>query len=330
MGYDRPWKTFTEQMELLKSRGMIITDEQAALRHLERIGYYRLSAYWYPFRRFVVSQDPATGRLTTLSSDAFVKNSRLSDATALYLFDKKLRLLVLDALERIEIALRVDLAYVLGRSSTFGHLCLDALHPSFAGRRNPHTGMSEYDTWRRKYDRLLQRSKEHFVTHYREKHGPDLPIWVAVEILDFGAVSQLISMMKVADQQVIAAKYGLADWKTFSTWLRSLNYLRNLAAHHSRVWNRNVVDQPKLPARGQIEWCDSFIGKADLIAKPFAIIAIARHLLKTISPTTLWHDRMRNHLLSFPTQHSDRGLSLSDMGVPSDWLHWWQTIKTPA
>lgn len=316
MSYDRPWKSFAEQLELLQSRGLQVTDERAALRCLERIGYYRLSAYWYPFRVFELSQDPVTKALVTTRTDQFVRATHFSDAYELYLFDKQLRLLVLDAMERIEVALRVDAAYVLGRSGAFAHLDRARLHPRFAEKADT------YGQWRQRYDDLVSRSKEDFVKHYRQKHGADLPVWVAVEVLDFGSVSQLIAMMTVPDQQQIASKYGV-DWRVLRTWLRSLNYLRNLAAHHSRVWNRNVVDQPKLPERGEIDWCDEFIDKADLIAKPFLLLAITRHLLQALYPESTWPARVDRHLSNFPKQQSERRLAVEDMGAPAGWEQWW-------
>lgn len=316
MAYDRPWKSFEEQLDLLRSRGLRVTDEPAALRCLERIGYYRLSAYWYPFRIFTLSQEPGSGALATIRTDGFVPDTHFSDAYDLYLFDKKLRLLVLDAVERIEIALRVDAAYVLGRRGAFAHLDQGELHPRFTSKG------SAYARWRARYDELVSRSKEDFVKHYRQKHGNDLPVWVAVEVLDFGAVSQLIGMMDVRDQQRIANKYGV-DWQVLRSWLRSLNYLRNLAAHHSRLWNRNVIDQPRLPLEGTIRWCDEFIGKADLVAKPFLLLAITRHLLQALYPQSEWAGRVARHLDAFPMQRSRRHLSVADMGAPAGWERWW-------
>lgn len=324
MTYNRPWKSFTQQLDLLKSRGMIVTDEAAAQSYLERIGYYRLSAYWYPFRVFKVTKDAATGALSTIRTDQFVRNTQFIDAVELYLFDKKLRLFVLDALERIEVALRVDIAYCLGHRNTFAHLDRNEFHTTFANRVIKRAGKSAFDLWQDKYGSLLSRSKEDFVKHYLKTHGPDLPIWVAVEVWDFGAISQLLAMMKVPDQQQIAAKYGISDWRILQSWLRSLNYLRNLVAHHSRLWNRNVIDQPKLPARlGDIGWCDGFIGKPDLAAKPFLLLAITRHFVRVVCPNTQWHQRLADHLRSFPPQFSDRKLSINDMGLPQGWESWW-------
>ncbi|MEL0624312.1 Abi family protein [Marinomonas arenicola] len=114
MAYDRPWKSFKEQLNLLKQRGMSVTDNEAAISYLERVGYYRLSGYWYPFRQFSIHQSPRTKALQTNVSDQFHLNTHFSDAVEMYLFDKKLRLLVLDALERVKVVLRVD-AYLLGK-----------------------------------------------------------------------------------------------------------------------------------------------------------------------------------------------------------------------
>lgn len=110
MVYERPWKTFQQQLDLLISRKLEVTEEAAALNYLQRIGYYRLSAYLYPFRVFRIEPNPETGMLETVKKDEYVANTHFSDAVNLYIFDKKLRQLMLDALERIEVALRVDIA----------------------------------------------------------------------------------------------------------------------------------------------------------------------------------------------------------------------------
>ncbi len=196
MVYNRPWKSFPEQLELLKSRGMVVTDEAAALDYLQRVGYYRLSAYWYPFRKFEVVQDSNTGKLATKAVNEFQPGTQFVDAVHLYLFDKQLRLKAMDALERIEVALRVDIAHLLGKRSVFAHLDPDQLHPSFI-RKKLRNGQTNFAKWEDKCQNLQRRSKEDFVKHYRAKHGEPFPIWVAVETWDFGAVSQFFAMMRV-------------------------------------------------------------------------------------------------------------------------------------
>ena len=235
MPFNRPWMSFPDQLDLLKCRGMSVTDDRAALRYLERIGYYRLSAYWYPFRVFELSRNPASGQLETARTDRFVDNTHFADAVHLYIFDKKLRLLMLDALERIEVAVRVDIAHRLGERDIFAYRDFKQLHPGFEGKKRKNSNKTAHEEWLNKYEGLVNRSKEDFIKHYRQNHGGALPIRVAAKVWDFGAMSKMFSMMKVPDQQKIARKYGIDDFKVFSSWLRSLNYLRNLCAHHSRL-----------------------------------------------------------------------------------------------
>ncbi|MFG6667132.1 Abi family protein [Halomonas sp. HNIBRBA4712] len=323
MTYKRPWKSFREQLDLLMARGMLVDDKPAALSYLTRVGYYRLSAYWYPFRIFETVDHDQQGRPMTLPKDRFVANAHFVDAVRLYLFDKELRLRLTDALERIEIALRVDIAHLLGERDAFAHLHRDTFHPSFARKKSGKDPRDNFEKWQERCAGMEKRSKEDFVKHYRQKHGPRLPIWVAVETWDFGTISQLFALMKVPDQLCIAQKYGLQDWKVFQSWLRSLNYLRNVCAHHSRLWNRNVIDQPRLPEPGALTWCDAFHDQRQLIARPFLLLSIVRHMTKVVCPETGWHRRMQLHMESFPVPHAQRNLTLDDMGAPPGWERWW-------
>lgn len=322
MAYERPWKSFEEQIALLQARGMEVADEAAALEYLERVGYYRLSAYWYPFRVFDTVDHDHHGRPITQATDRFVPGTQFVDAVRLYLFDKELRLRLTDALERIEIALRVDIAHLLGERDAFAHLHRDTFHPSFARRKFGRDPRDSFEQWQQRCMGLERRSKEDFVEHYRLKHGPRLPIWVAVETWDFGTLSQLFAMMKVPDQRHIASKYGVPDWEVFQSWLRSLNFLRNVCAHHSRLWNRNIA-RPKIPAPGALPWCDAFRGEGELITRTFILLAITRHMTRVVCPDTGWHHRLQGHLAAFPSQHAQRRLSLEDMGAPPGWERWW-------
>lgn len=322
--YRRPWKSFEEQLQLQKSRGLRVEDEQSALVWLRRVGYYRLSAYWYPFRVFRLEQDKETGMIRSVRTDEFVPDTTFCDAVKLYVFDRKLRVLLADALGRIEVSLRVEAAYRLGNVDTFAHLHENNFHPKFRKKTNRRTGQTVFKTWQQCHRGLVERSKEDFVKHYREKHGPDMPIWVAIEVWDFGAVSQLLAMMKVPDQAAIAARYAVADWKVFGSWVRALSYLRNLVAHHSRVWNRNMVSEPRMPSSDDLAWCAQFVGKPDLLAKPFVYLEIVRHVMTVICPASRWSHRLTDHLLDFPAQTSQRQLSIVDIGVPDGWEARWR------
>lgn len=126
----KPWKTMADQLALLKSRGLQVDDETAALDYLARIGYYRLSGYWYPLREIDKAESAAQNK--PIRTDNFIANSHFEDVVKLYVFDKRLRLLALDALERIEMAIRVDVAHLLGEQDTCAHENPACLHGNFA------------------------------------------------------------------------------------------------------------------------------------------------------------------------------------------------------
>jgi abortive infection bacteriophage resistance protein len=313
MPYTRPWLSFEDQLKQLEDRGLLVTDRASAISYLDRVGYYRLSGYWYPFRENMPGK--VNGK-----KDTFIEGTHFSNALNLYVFDKKLRLIVLDALERIEIAIRVDIAHRLGERDTFAHVNAQWFDGKFtkAGWNNQP---SKHDEWIKRYDRLVSRSKESFISHYKQKHGLPLPIWVAIEVWDFGAMSILFAGMKRTDRDWISKKYGVADGRIFASWLRSLNYIRNLCAHHSRLWNRNVVDQARFPDATVAGDLANFINDPHAIARPFAYFSIMQWLMREISPNSQWHQRFKEHLSSFPVD-AQGTCSLSQMGCPPDWESW--------
>src|SRR5690625_4088976 len=126
----KPWKSMSDQLALLKGRGLLVDNESAALDYLARIGYYRLSGYWYPLRE--IDKHASLQLKRPVRSDHFVSGSHFEDVVKLYVFDKKLRLMALDALERIEMALRVDVAHLLGERDPQAHQNPDCLHGNFA------------------------------------------------------------------------------------------------------------------------------------------------------------------------------------------------------
>lgn len=330
MTYSKPWLSISEQLAKLKSRGMEVSDEAKALDYLERIGYYRLSGYWYDFRvrgGAYCPLDSETGgkpkkvRTERPVLDDFKPGTRFQDAVDLYVFDKKLRLLVLDALERIEVALRVDLSHRLGEKDLFAYLKPELFHDSFAAKVNPATGLTQHHEWLTKHAGLIVRSREAFMTHNKDKYGLPVAIWVACEVWDFGCMSMLFSGLQTADQDAIASSYGVRDGRVFASWLRSLNYLRNVCAHHSRLWNRNIVEGPKLPAPGQVGSLDGFVRDESnaLRTRPFLLLCICQHLMLVINPASSWGSRLKTHLLEEFPALSHLGITLQGMGVDQGW-----------
>jgi hypothetical protein len=109
MAYSKPYLAIADQLALIKGRGMIVSDDALAQAYLNKIGYYRLSGYWYPYRK----SSQVGGK--TVVEDNFRDTTKFAEIVDLYVFDKKLRLLMLDIIERVEIALRVQITLQLGQ-----------------------------------------------------------------------------------------------------------------------------------------------------------------------------------------------------------------------
>ena len=317
--FSKRYLTFEEQLELLKSRGLEVTNDEIALDYLRRIGYYHLSAYWYSYRQLpappVSDQIGAnTGRL-----EEFISNCSFQHVVELYVFDKRLRLLLLDALERIEIAIRVDIAYLLGSRDPFAHSKPELLHGNFTKKLNHRTGKPDYEKWIEKYKQKEATSKEDFARHYSEKYGSPFPIWVSVELWDFGMLSIFYHGMKITDKETIASRYLIPDFALLESWLRSLNFIRNVTAHHGRLWNKNLIDQPKLPRVGQIPAFDPLLAIPLIQSRLYVDLCIMIYFMKQICPNSTWVSRLKNLIQSFP---ADTVLDISDMGFPLNWqLH---------
>ena len=282
---------------------MIITDLDAAHSCLERIGYYRLSAYWFPFRR-------------ANNSAEFKPGTTFQQVMDLYILDKRLRLLFMDALERVEVALRVNVALLLAAREPWAHRDPNQLHGKFA-KINPHTGRSRHQDWLAKLDRKFADSNEEFVKHFKQKYSSErLPLWMAIELWDFGMLSVLVSGMQYKDQEQLAAKYHLPRPTLLTSWVRNLNYVRNLCAHYCRLWNRSPLDQIAPPRIGEITLLDHLVLNKKALVRVYASAAILQFLLRTIHPTSSWSHRLERLYATFPTTES---VKLTQAGFPLNW-----------
>lgn len=319
VSYDKPHLTFPQQVERLAEYGIVTVREQA-LHALSTIGYYRLSGYWYPYRLIDHAASPDQGR--PARSSQVVPGTTLRQVVALYDFDRRLKLLVMDAIERIEVAVRVQLAYELGAIDTFAHQNATLFESRFSKERKQRRH-SAHEEWLRKLDSLQRRSKEDFVAHFRTKYDDNLPIWVAVEVTDFGMMSILYANTRRPIRDSIAHHFGARDTQgagngaALENWLRVLNFTRNTCAHHARLWNRNFADQirpsalrsipplaylARLPERDQ--------------ARLFPALAIINYLMAAVAPGADWSTRVIDLLDTFP---ADETVHLSNMGVPDSW-----------
>lgn len=293
----KTWKSFHDQLDLLQSRNLIIKDEARALSYLARIGYYRLSGYFYPFRQWDVQRKQ---RL-----DLFSDGITFEHILQLYIFDKKLRLLAIDALERIEVAMRVDIAYLLGEKAPLAHADSQYFDEKF-----------NHADWYRRYEELLQRAakSQTFVNHHLQKYGT-LPVWACCEVWDFGTMSKLFKGMQAKDKLTIAKKYRIKDGSHLATYLHGFNFIRNVAAHHDRLWNRKMIGRATFKGLPDVEWRQL---SAD---KVFPYFCLMQWMLQRICPHSRWHHRFQDLLLEFP-QVPDAVISLHDFGMDTNLQNW--------
>jgi abortive infection bacteriophage resistance protein len=319
--YARPHRTFQDQLDQLEARRLNVGDQTTALAYLRQLGYYRLSAYWYPLRKREVLTG-FDGRLRSVVREDFQDGASFEQAVRLYQFDKQLRALLMEAIEHIEVAFRVDIAYHLGQQATFAQAETSLLDANFT-RRNSH-GPSAHERWLLRHDNLVARSKEDFVRHYKSKYGEPLPIWVSIELWDFGLLSNFFAGMRFLDQEALCIRMGVKQPTVMKSWLRTINYLRNIVAHHSRLWNRNMIDQPKLPRAGEIAAFDELLaqqrkGHSVLdVSRPYPAFCIVAYLLSKVCPTSDWHTRLAGHLARFPSTEAPV-MDVSRIGCHPGW-----------
>ena len=303
----KEWTSFSQQLELLKNRGLIVEHEQKALGYLKTIGYYRFSGYLYSFRQVNVQN-------RSHKLDNFIDGSHFEDVKNLYMFDKKLRQMALDALERIEVALRVNISYSLGQYSPTAYLESQYFDKGF--------NHAEWLTRHQKAINDQQRKKNTFVNHHTRYYSA-LPIWVSCETWDFGTMSTLFKGMKDSDKDKIAKIYHLQSGSHLQSHLHAFNYIRNVSAHHSRLWNRAVIFQGSLKGLSDKQW------QALSVKKVFVYFCLMKRMLDVICPNSNWSERFLALLDEFP-QVANNAVNLKQMGMDVDPKSWqlWQNNKT--
>ncbi|GAB2451701.1 Abi family protein [Nocardia tengchongensis] len=291
----KAFKSYDDQLDILIARGMDVGDRDTAISQLRRLNYYRLSGYWYSFRR-----QAGNG----VRADEFYPGTTLSDVVALYDFDSRLRTATFDALVPVELALRASLGHALGEVDECAHLHARSLSIRATG--------SDYDRWTKNYFDKLGRSKEEFVTHHHSRYGGTLPVWVAVEILDWGGLNYLYEFASDAVQYQVASEYGLTR-PQLGSWLKSLNVIRNICAHHGRLFNRTLTLTPKLPRGGGIP----ALGQVGPVKhRTFAQLTLIQHMREAQGVAT---SRVLAAVVhSYP---HNLAVPISHMGVWPQWEH---------
>lgn len=285
--FSKPALTVFEQIERLRSRQMTITDVDAAAHLLRHISYYRLAAYWLPFEA-----DHATHTFRTGTS--------LIEVIQLYEFDRELRLLVLDAIERVEVSFRAVWAHRL--AIEYGpHAHMD---PSI---------VKDEVRWRTFLSSILKdigRSNEIFIRHMLKNYIELVPpIWATSEVLPLGALSKWYENLRSKRvKSRISCEYGL-DEGMLESWLRHITYIRNLCAHHGRLWNREFTITPMIPKTKPL----LIVGAMNSQSRGlYNSLVILLHMMSVIENNHNWRAELIRLIESAP-------FDPLSMGFPKNW-----------
>lgn len=300
--FNKPPKTFAEQVALLKARGMQFANEQEAQFYLGQINYYRLGAYWLPFEE-------------THSPHCFKPNTTFEQVLELYIFDRELRLLILDAIERLEVAIRTRFAYEIAHQHD-PHAFL-----------NPQYFKNEYK-WERLIENLcgeIDRADEVFIDHYKRTYTePQLPpIWAVCEVMSFGQLSKWYQLLAPRHtRKAISNHFDCAEMQ-FEGLLQHFVYLRNTCAHHSRLWNRKftkTIAKPRNKPFGLAQQCN-FDSSVSADRKIYNSLVFLLYFMDKIAPQHTWRKRLIDLLVTH------ENISKKWMGFPQDWQNYpiWQT-----
>lgn len=325
--YTKPWLPVDEQIQRLVGHGVEVEDPDRAASILKAIGYYRLTGYLYPFRESEQYVDDE-GRSCLRVLSGYRPGTTLRHAEEIIDFDRRLRMLVMDGVERIEVAVRMRVGYVLGRTSAFAHEDPGCFTEAFTTQSTDTSEPApiKHVQWLQRVNARKAGSDEQFVEHFRQKYDDRMPIWALTEILELGHLSVLYRGMNQQDAQEIATAFGVLTKKLMASWLASLNYVRNVAAHHARLFNRKLQYSPSRPKAGQVPLLDHL--RAEPVPKhgfgTYNALAVIAYLLPSIEADTDWSRQLAALLREFPASHA---LTIQSIGVPTDWetLNLWRS-----
>ncbi len=288
----KPAKTYADQIALLQSRNMFFRQIADAPHFLANISYYRLKGYWWEMQDDKVNHH-------------FRDQSYFEDVIDLYNFDRHLRLIVFNAIERIEISLRTKLIYHLSH----GYGTEWYLNPSLFD--NP----KEFALFVSKVYMDMGRSSEEFIIKHFQNHPTEHPeSWKSLEVLTLGSLSKLYQNIKhqLPEKNIIAREFGLYNQKYLTSWLISITVIRNIIAHHSRLWNRVLINKYDWPPSTPKPLL-SYIPDNNQRRKIFPLLSAILYMNNEISPGNSIKQELIDLFNKFPQIH------ISRMGFPNNW-----------
>ena len=289
IAFHKNYNSPSQIVKLLQDRGLIIEDITSAIKDLINIGYYRFSAYLYPFLA------------TPKDAQIFKPKSKFETALSLYHFDQSLRSMVFNEIAGIEVAIRSALANIVAKETGNKFWMTDA---------STYRNQDRFLKTMAVIDKELNGSREEFIEHFKYKYSnPYPPAWMLVEILPMGVLNHIYNnMADNALRKKIAAHFSLTA-PVFSSWLTIIILTRNACCHHARVWNKENAIPPVEPRRMTVPWITS----APTTRRFYFNLCIIKYFLDRISGKNDFTHRLQNLLTTYPMVDNRA------MGFPQQW-----------
>ena len=287
--YTKSYSTPYELVSLLKKRGLMISDEAKAQQYLKRIGYYRMSAYFYPLLSI------------PKESHKYKNGSTFRQALELYRFDRQLRLLIFNQIEKIEVAVRAAMVSVMSQETQDDFWMTNPIH--FANSEKFNHSMQ-------KIQQEYNKSREDFIEHFRNTYdNPFPPSWMLAEILPLGVLTRIYENIRVNKyRKKIAQEFDL-NIPVFTSWMTIITVTRNNCCHHARVWNRVFTLRALMLSNYTRPWISSTIQQGRI----FYTLCIIKYLMDAIVPNNDMTAKLRWLFIEYPN------VDLHAMGFPKNW-----------
>ncbi len=287
--YNKLYSSPTDIVNTLISRGLQIPNISRAKHYLSHIGYYRLSAYMYP-----LLQTPKENHL-------YKHGSSFDKVLMLYRFDKKLRLLIFNEIEKIEVATRTAIV---------NSACELTNDPFWMVNAHNFVDLSKFQKTLNLIDAELKHSKEEFIVHFKNAYLDKYPpAWMLSEILPFGVITNIYSNLKEKRiKKNISQSFDL-QIAPFESWLTIISLTRNACCHHARVWNKQNTMRPMIPNKLTMNWITIQVDELRI----YFNLCIIKYFLNIISPNNDFTQKLEELLGRFPE------IDISAMGFPKEW-----------
>ncbi|WP_298764085.1 Abi family protein [uncultured Polaribacter sp.] len=295
--YNKPPLSFVAQLAQLQGRNLQVKDATKAIQYLQSISYYRLSAYFLPYQQ---------------TKDTFNAGVNFNQIVQTYMFDKDLRLLVFDCIERLEITIRTQFIYTMALHYKDAHwqdnkaIFKQPFYNRVGNLVDPYNDLQNIIS-KAKSNRKPEVFIKHYIDTYQSPSNP--PSWMCLELLTMGELSHIYRGLRNNEDKKRIASFFDVHHKVFTSWLHTLTYVRNLCAHHSRLWNRDLAIEPNRLLKPKGNWVNI---RYQNNKRMFYFLCVLKYMLDRANPTNTLANKVDDLFNKYPS------VPIKYIGIPSD------------